>query len=193
MENYLTEDIYKYENMTLKELQSYNNKELIIKYESILKDILENDKSRFIAKKVLEENKGASLIEIYQKLEEKEQEYESYILFPNSKIILYPSIKEVKSKSFITCDFSGALIYPGSYYLNYRPLLINLDATEKYVLKRTIKVETSYYEELPRNIAELEELWLNMTNETDNNNGIDYSHLNQVNGGSFCFQKLKQR
>ena len=97
----------------------------------------------------------------------------------------------MRSKTFKICDFSGAVISPGSIYTSYRPLLDNMTTNERYILSRTIKVEIGYRNELPTNIHELEALEQNMFLETFNN-GIDFNHFSIQMGGQITLQKLKK-
>jgi len=81
----------------------------------------------------------------------------SYDYFPNLNVILYPSIKELKSTKIITCHICGSIILSNNYYLSYRPLIEDLDGNNRYVLRNTIKCETAYYDILPKNILEFED------------------------------------
>lgn len=94
----------------------------------------------------------------YYKLLEYEQENRSNYFFPNDFTAFYPNISEQKCRKEIICDFSGARISKGQLYISYRPLIENLDRKETYVLKRTIKCDTFYWDILPKNIYELERL-----------------------------------
>lgn len=60
-----------------------------------------------------------------------------------------------------------------------------------YVLKRSIRVEPAYYDLLPTNITELEELNYKMKLQLEDNY-IDYSHLNQVMGGTLVLRRLNK-
>ena len=87
--------------------------------------------------------------------------------------------------------FSANLIKKGGLYLNYRPMLENLTTKKVYVLKRSIKVEPAYFDLLPTNITELEELNYKMKLQIEDNY-IDYSHLNQVMGGELVLRRLNK-
>ena len=101
-------------------------------------------------------------------------------------------MKEQRAKKEITCDFSGGIIYPGSFYVSFRPLLKNIETGDAFVLKRTLKVETGYSYDLPTTIQELENLAIKIKLE-QNEDGISYGHLSQRIGGALEFQKLKRR
>ena len=94
--------------------------------------------------------------------------------------MVYPRMKEQRAKKEITCDFSGGIIYPGSFYVSFRPLLKNIETGDAFVLKRTLKVETGYSYDLPTKLEQ-------------NEDGISYGHLSQRIGGALEFQKLKRR
>ena len=182
-----------FEKKTLSEIYESGNKEDEALYFSYLAS-LETSK---IAKDIIERYEGASIEEIYNRRLQAEEEITSQVIFPGQMVILYPNIKERRAKDFITCDFSAGIIYPGSLYVSYRPLLDNLTTKETYVLKRTIKVEAGHYTDLPTTIQEFEglELKMQMSYESDfsDNTGIEYSHLSQRTGGEFVLQKLKRR
>lgn len=175
------------EEMTLEELEELGKEKDIEQYFKILKELQDNR----LSKKVIENLKGQPIDKIYRELIKKEEEIRSHSLFPGSLVVVYPNIKEMKSKNFKTCDFSGAIISPGSIYISYRPLLDNMTTNERYVLSRTINVEIGYRSELPINIHELETLEQNMFLETCNN-GIDFNHFSIQMGGQITLQKLKK-
>lgn len=178
------------EEKTLNEILLTGTEEDIKEYYKELRNLSTNR----ISKLIVEQLTGESIEDIWQKIFQEEQQLRSDIFFPNDIIIMYPSIKETKSKKIITCDFSGALIYPGSLYINYRPLIENITTKERYVLKRTLKVEPAYEFYLPTTITELEQLQTNIKLEQeDTNDGINYSHLSQRTGGELVLQKLKRR
>lgn len=181
----------------MKELEEYNLEEIILLndkelYETYLKEV-ELLRKTPLGKEITEKMYGYSLIDIYKKIQQEEEKIRSYLFFPNQLIKFYPSKKENHAKNSLTCDFSGSIIKKGSLYISYRPLLINISTSEKYVLKRTIKVESGYCYDLPENIQELENLYENMKAEENANDGIDYSHFNQRMGGQILLQKLQRK
>lgn len=177
-----------FEEMTRDEIVFTHNKELLEMYDRAVESL---GSSRFI-QRIITKYYGKSLFEIFDYIKKEESLYVSDIFFPGEKIIMYPNIKEQKSRKVITCDFSGGLIFPGSVYVSFRPMLKNMDDGTAYVLKRTLKVESGYISSLPRNIQEFETLALNMQYDYFNHGGIDYNHLSQRVGGNFIFQKLKK-
>ena len=112
-------------------------------------------------------------------------------------VLLHESVKEYHTKTSITCDTIIIAWTPSAYskrgglYLNYRPMLENLTTKKVYVLKRSIKVEPAYFDLLPTNITELEELNYKMKLQIEDNY-IDYSHLNQVMGGVLVLRRLNK-
>lgn len=175
------------EEMTLEELKEVGKEKDIEEYFNILRELQDNR----LSKKVIENLKGEPIDKIYRELMKASEEIRSHSLFPGSLVVVYPNIKEMRSKNFKICDFSGAVISPGSIYTSYRPLLDNMTTNERYILSRTIKVEIGYRNELPTNIHELEALEQNMFLETFNN-GIDFNHFSIQMGGQITLQKLKK-
>ena len=135
-------------------------------------------------KKIEKDAIGSMFVNPYDSLEQIAYNIDLYLdsltsnyLFPNDRIKFYPSIKEYKAKKTILCDFSGSLIFTNNYYCIYRPLLQNLDNGKRYVLKRSIKVETSYNEYLPRTFHEFENFIYTLENaytSPANNDILDY-------------------
>lgn len=177
----------KIETMTVEEIKfSQTTKEVEEYYQE-----LDNLKTNRISKNVVESLIGQSLLKIMDEIDYQETMSRSNIFFPGDLMVLYPNIKELHSKSFQTCDFSGALIYPKSLYVNYRPLIENITTNETYVLKRTLKVEPAFTSRLPNTITELENLEINIQLETSDDE-INFSHLNQRVGGQLVLQKLRR-
>ena len=174
-----------FEELTLEEM----TKEEAERY----KQELEKMSSNWLYKRIIDANYGESLLYIYLELEEDTQDYRSEFFFSGDIVMLYGKLKERKSKKKISCDFSSGIIYPGEFYIPYRPLAINLDTKNVYVLEQTLKVSPYYASDLPKNIKEFEALTFRMMAEKENSNGIDYNHLSSVVGGEFAFQKLKRR
>ena len=173
------------EKYTLDEIISMNDTNLLNKY---LKEI-ESLKYNRINRRVIEQNYGSSLIEIINSIQEEEEKIRSYELFPGDLVYFYPSIKESHARKQLTCDFSGSIIYPGSLYINYRPLLENITTGNCYVLKRTIRVEQGCAYNLPTTISEFEKFNLNMKIENDFD-GINFSKFNSE---MLDLQKLKNK
>lgn len=111
--------------------------------------------------------------ERYQMLQLYYYNNQSRYYFPNDLVAFYPRMKEQKASKEFVCDMSETIISKGSYYINYRPLLENLNTHEVYVLKRTIKCLPYYSDILPVNIQELEYL-----NDMIINTSIDSCDLN---------------
>lgn len=179
-----------FDEMTLEEIKATQDQALLKQYY----EYLESMKTDSFYASIVDSLEGRSIEEIYYGILEEEQQYKSEIFFPGDITMFYPRIREQKAKNFITCDFSAGIIYPGSLYVNYRPLIYNLSTKEVFVLSRTIKVETGYSYDLPRTIIELESLNNKLRiDDYDDNSGIQYSHLSQCMGGEITLQKLKRR
>lgn len=178
------------EEKTLDEIIASGSQEDLEKYYAYLDSM----KTNSFYRELVDSFEGDSIEEITYKIMEAEQEYRSEVFFPGDLAIFYPHIKEQRARKFITCDFSAGIIYPGSMYINYRPMIHNITSGETYVLQRTIKVEMGYGYDLPRSISELEALDNKLHIEDyDDNSGIHYSHLSQCLGGEILLQKLKRR
>ena len=174
-----------FEEMTLEEMPEVFKKRYI---EEI--NLMASNK---LAKEIINRNYGKSLIDIYHILESSLVDYKSELFFPGEYMKLYCRIEERKTKTQISCDFSSGIIFPGSIYIPYRPLLKNIETNESYVLSPALKVDYYFATDLPQNIREFEELTYKMLAEKEDSSGIDYNHLNSVVGGDFTFQKLKSR
>ena len=178
------------EEKTLDEIIESGSQEDLKKYY----EYLESMKTNTFYKDIVESYEGMSIADISYKILEEEQEYISDYYSPGDFIMFYPRIKEQRARDYITCDFSAGIIYPGSYYINYRPLIRNVTSGETYVLSKTLKVETGHSYDLPTTIRELESLNYKIMMETEHDNtGIQYSHLSQRVGGEIQLQKLKRR
>lgn len=179
-----------FEEKTLSEIMLEENQQAVEKYHKIIESFAVNR----VARPIVEWYKGEPIIEIYNRVIEAEQEVTSNVLFPGDLVFLYPCIEERHAKDYITCDFSAGIIYPGSLYLSYRPLIENISTGDVYVLNKTLKVESGHYTDLPTSIQEFESLGLKIMQQAPyDESRIDYSHLNQRTGGELLLQKLKRR
>ena len=70
---------------------------------------------------------GLPISEICRKIEESEAEITNSLLFPGDLVLVYPRIKEQRSRVYRTCDFSGGIITPGSFYISYNPASNNAE------------------------------------------------------------------
>ena len=178
------------DEMTLDEIIESDNQSQLAYYHKCIEEF----KTNFFTQQIVDRLYGESLSTIYYQILEEEQQYTSSTLFPGDFIVFYPNIKERKAKKQITCDFSAGIIYPGSLYVNYRPLIKNLTTKESYVLQRTIKVEIGYQQELPIDIQSFEALEQRMQIDGyEDHSGIEYSHFSQAMGGQLLLKKLKRR
>ena len=177
------------ENLSLDEILTLNNEKIYSNYLKTLEDFKTNRITREIVAKMY----GSSINEIYEDIikEEIQNTSTDSELFYGDIVLIHESIKEYHAKKDLICDFSANLIKKSGLYLNYRPLIENITKQKVYVLKRTIKVEPAYYDILPKNIKELEELNYKMKLQIQEN-GIDYSHFNQVMGGSLTLRRLNK-
>ena len=184
-----------FDERTLEELKEAKDPLLVEQYNAVIRMMGEDQ----LAREIIHDYYGDPLMEIYQRIEKYRFNFTmnntSENLFPGETVIVYPGIKNPVAKKTITCDFSGALIYPGSLYVSYRPMVKNIYNGNTYVLSRTLKVESGYEWDLPTNIAGLDSLNMKIQNAEnyDRQDGIDYTHLAQRLGGELVFQKLKRR
>ncbi|MBR3146090.1 MAG: hypothetical protein IKF47_02375 [Bacilli bacterium] len=178
-----------FEYMTLREIIHLKNKYLVQKYEDAIAQ-LKKDK---MAIKIVETSYGESIADIVETIEETKMENRSESFFPGADIMVYPGIREAHAEKEYTCDFSGATISKGSLYVNYRPMLKNINNGNAYVLKRTIRIEPAYAYDLPTNISELEAFNDKILNYAYfDNEGIQYDYLFSQTGG-LQFKKLSRR
>lgn len=136
-----------------------------------------------------------SIEEIYYNIEQYLESLKSTYLFDNETVKFYPSIKECKATKNITCHFSGGTIYKGSTYCSYRPFIQNMVSGKKYVLKKTIKVELYYREQLPITLKEFEDFIYNLDNayKTQRNNGIIDFYTVSCNLGDWSLKELNPK
>ena len=177
------------EDKTLEEILLLANKTDELNYFQELSNLGTNR----ISRQIVERMQGHSIVDIRKKIEAEELMLTSINFFPGELVLLYPNFKELHTRNYLTCDFSGALIRPKGIYIYYRPLIENLTTNTTYVLKKSIKVEPGYIYDLPDTITELEQLEQNMKLGMKNNQGIDYSHFNSQMNGSLVLQKLNRR
>lgn len=187
----ITTQMKVYEEMTLQEILHLKNKKLLNKYTEDFSNLFQNKTiSKLIDPKDLY---GESINDILESLDDIKNEFLSIELFPKKLIKVYLGIEEVHASKDYTCDFSGSLINKGSIYVNYRPMVKNIETGECYILKRTIKTELSYENYLPKNISEIEELHEKILNyRNEENDDIRYDHLYTKTGG-LQFKKLNRR
>lgn len=185
-----TATIKQFEDLSLQEINLLHNKQLIKEYD----DILNQYKSDKMANEVIQTLYGSPIVEIVEAIEENKLEYESHSIVPGSSILVFPGIKETRAQKEYTCDFSGARISIGSLYVNYRPMLKNIENGDAYILKRTMRLEPSYEYCLPTNIVELEEFNDKINNyQYYEDEDIQYDHLYIQTGGGLQFKKLNRR
>lgn len=182
--------IKQFEDLSLHEINLLHNKRLVSEYDYILNQY-RTDK---LANEVIQTLYGSPIVEIVEAIEENKLEYESHSIVPGSSILVFPGIKEVIAQKEYTCDFSGAIISIGSLYVNYRPMLKNIENGDAYILKRTMRLETGYEHCLPTNIVELEEFNDKINNyQYYEDEDIQYDHLYIQTGGGLQFKKLNRR
>ena len=185
----ITTTIKSFECMTLREIIHLKNKSLVQQYKEEISKLM-IDK---ITSELTQTLYGAPIIDIIEAIEEKQMENRSESLFPGADIIVYPGIKEAHAEKEYTCDFSGARISKGSLYVNYRPMLKNINNGNAYVLQKTIKIESAYAYDLPTNISELEAFNDKILNyQYYDNEDIQYDYLFRQTGG-LQFKKLSRR
>lgn len=129
----------------------------------------------------------------YEMLERYYLEYRSNFFFPGCLVALYPYIRESHSRKEITCDISTNIIKKGQLYINYRPLLENVETGDSFILKKTIKCEPIYQDLLSTNMFEFENLdeqIMNYKYYRDSEISLDHLHYSQ--GGSLNLVKLKK-
>lgn len=121
------------------------------KYDKMLSEL----NTDVIADSVIKNNYGKSIYEIYSKIEMERIKHTSCNWFNGDIVLVYPSIKETKSKRQYY-SINGASIKENSTYISYHALLVNITNGNRYVLKEPLRFELG--DNLPMNIFDLEEL-----------------------------------
>ena len=130
----------------------------------------------------LEDEKEYLLIE--EKIKQLEGElvdYSSY-LFPDCKVTVHNSTNSHKAIRRHNCLFCANPITTGTYYLNYRPLLINHTTNEKFLLTTygDAKVCEGCYSKIPSNITQLDNLILDVESACYYDNQEKNAQISQI-------------
>lgn len=177
--NFNNEEIYQNSYLELLMSNVSDKDQKILEFKNYLEQILRNplirrthylDEYNELLKMINSQNLNAYLLERCSKsimeLEEKfceiNHNFESTYLFPGHIVLMWSSIKELKALKMHICNFSGALIYPGSYYLSYRLFLENLTTKTAYCLRKPIELEAGYESILPETLAQLDSFAYNL-------------------------------
>ena len=112
----------------------------------------------------------------------------SISLFPGETVTVHPKIKERKAKKSWTCDFSGASIERGTYYIEYNLFLSTKSGA--FVLQRPIRVEIGYKFDLPIDISQLEDLDFHIFNYEFYSDDNKYNNLFHNYNGGLPLKKL---
>lgn len=175
-------------NITEPSIREY----FINEYKSQISELANNSFSKRIINNYISD--GLSINDLSEIIETETLANTSLSLFPNKIVLFYPHFKFPKASTYLACDICGSLIKPGTSYCSYRPLLEVISKREVYVLKKTIKCEMGYYNDLPKNLMEFE-MWHNalqnqFTSVLDN---IDSYQLSTQIGEGFTLQKLRKK
>ena len=108
-----------------------------------------------IARRIINNHHNKNIEKIYELIELEYIKSKSRFWFPGDIVLLYPSIKEMRSKNHYDTIY-GAHIGKNMLYINYHALLCNMTTKRKYVLRYSLRFET--IDCLPMYISELEEL-----------------------------------
>ena len=108
-----------------------------------------------IASSVIKKNYGEPIDKIYDLIQMEYIKHTSCSWFSGDVVLLYPSIKEVRSKKYYETIHEN-YIDINSLYINYHALLVNVTSGSKYVLEKPLRFELN--DNLPKNIIDLEEL-----------------------------------
>ena len=125
----------------------------------------------YIAKRVIKENDGISIEKMNDLIETEILKNTSHKWFNGKVVIIYPKIKETRSKKRYS-TIHGVNIDVNSRYINYQALLVNIDDGNKYVLKKPLRFEIG--DDIPICIDDLEEL------ETTTNTDIPYKEVSKT-------------
>ena len=180
---------------TLPEIEKIQDYRLVEQYNWELEQL----KTDIIAKGVIELLYGESIETIFsaiEKSQEQERDNYSYSFFPNHIVTIHRPTRESKTKKTCSCYFCACIIRSGSPKITWRPLLIDHDTKEAYILNHEIIVCPECSSNLPINISELETLNDNMLGESFYNNGvidIQYDHLAGIIGGELYPKRLERK
>ena len=187
------DDFSFYYEMNLSEIESLKEDKLITWYNKEI-EALNIDA---LANKVIGNNYGKSILDIYNMIEQEAKNLKSKYWFPNPYVTLHYKNIESKAKKSCSCDFCACKINLGKEKIRYRPLIIDNDTNRKYVLNYTIYVCRECERNLPENINELEALankLLTLSSyDTIGTTDIYYDHLAQKKGGEFYPKELKRK
>lgn len=121
-------------------------------YNRILKELCTD----VIAKKVIMNYYGKPIEKIYDLIQQEYIKATSHYWFPGMLVLLYPRIREMKSKNHYE-TICGARIAKGVNYVDYHALLVlSIPNGDKYVLGKPLRFEVG--DSLPMTIMDLEEL-----------------------------------
>ena len=187
------DDFSFYYEMNLSEIESLKEDKLITWYNKEI-EALNIDA---LANKVIGNNYGKSILDIYNMIEQEAKNHKSKYWFPNHYVTLHYKNIESKAKKSCSCDFCACKINLGKEKIRYRPLIIDNDTNRKYVLNYTIYVCRECERNLPENINELEALAYKLLTlssyDTIGTTDIYYDHLAQKKGGEFYPKELKRK
>ena len=162
------DDFSFYYEMNLSEIESLKEDRLITRYNKEIEAL----KIDALANKVIDNNYGKSLLDIYNMIEQEAKNHKSKYWFPNHYVTLHYKNIESKAKKSCSCDFCACKINLGKTKIRYRPLIIDNDTNRKYVLNYTIHLSSF---------------------DTIGTTDIYYDHLTQKKGGEFYPKELKRK
>lgn len=123
-----------------------------------------------------------TLMSLSIEVAEEENRHRSEYSFAGDVIVLYPSIKTVKSRKIHLCAFSGARIPVGSEYSVYRLFVDNITSNERYCLEEPICMEVGYEDKVPTTVSELDDFDFKLSHAYDldleehYNISVNYGH-----------------
>jgi len=178
---------------TLEEIKKIEDLELRSRLQEFYQEQrLELENTPF-SRRILRSYPTCSIVDLESILSSEYWEHTSFYNFPNKQVFFYPSIREQQSEFDITCAFSGGKIKKGSLYCCYRPLLEVVDSGKTYVLRKTLKLETLYFSDLPTTIQEFDVFTQKIENYWNyQNEPLDYEQLNYYFGGSVGLLELRK-
>lgn len=122
-----------------------------------------NELNKLINNEITDKLKyDSTVISINDEIYNCELKNTSTVISPGDIILFYPRISEARSTKAIICNIQGSVIFAGSYFVEYRPLLDNITSKKRYMLEKSIKTELGYRHILPTNLHDFEE-WIRNT------------------------------
>lgn len=118
---------------------------------------------------------------------------ESQYLFPGHLVIVYPTIKIIKSRKTHLCSFSGARISPGSEHLFYKLFIEDLTDSSVYYLENTLRAEIGYEDNFPTTIQQLDDFAYKLSHAYELDLDEYYNIVTNIGTDTLKLKKLHRK